>query len=164
MRNFSTSRTIYHIYYDFTANRTLPFSLWYHKHLKLKGTFWYVQNKSDKSPSTTTLRERPLDSQGGPGFFLKKIFWPWFWPKKIFWPWPCVKKISWLHPLKKKVCPLFMKRKCLPSIHEKKMSALSLYSTNHVYLHRPNAFGFWQMCLHLCYETLKRISNCPELA
>ena len=26
------------------------------------------------------------------------------------------------------------------------------YSTNHVYLHRPNAFGFWQMRLHLCYE------------
>ena len=30
---------------------------------------------------------------------------------------------------------------------------------NHVYLHRPNAFGFWQLRLHLCYETLKRISN-----
>ena len=28
------------------------------------------------------------------------------------------------------------------------------YSTNHVYLHRPNAFGFWQPCLQLCYETL----------
>ena len=38
------------------------------------------------------------------------------------------------------------------------------YSTNHVYLHRPNAFGFWQMRLHLCYETLKRISNFSELA
>ena len=25
------------------------------------------------------------------------------------------------------------------------------YSTNHVYLHRPNAFGFWQTRLHLCY-------------
>ena len=23
------------------------------------------------------------------------------------------------------------------------------YSTNHVYLHMPNAFGFWQMRLHL---------------
>ena len=40
----------------------------------------------------------------------------------------------------------------------------SSYSTNHVYLHRPNAFGFWQTCLHLCYETLKRISNFSELA
>ena len=40
----------------------------------------------------------------------------------------------------------------------------TLYSTNHVYLHRPNAFGFWQMRLHLCYETLKRISNFSELA
>ena len=39
-----------------------------------------------------------------------------------------------------------------------------MYSTNHVYLHRPNAFGFWQMRLHLCYETLKRISNFSELA
>ena len=29
------------------------------------------------------------------------------------------------------------------------------YSTNHVYLHKPNAFGFLQMRLHLCYETLK---------
>ena len=38
------------------------------------------------------------------------------------------------------------------------------YSTNHVYLHRPNAFGFWQMRLHLCYVTLKRISNFSELA
>ena len=42
--------------------------------------------------------------------------------------------------------------------------AVYLYSTNHVYLHRPNAFGFWQMRLHLCYETLKRISNFSELA
>ena len=39
-----------------------------------------------------------------------------------------------------------------------------IYSTNHVYLHRLNAFGFWQMRLHLCYETLKRISNFSELA
>ena len=38
------------------------------------------------------------------------------------------------------------------------------YSTNHVYLHRPNAFGFWQTRLHLCYETLKRVSNFFELA
>ena len=38
------------------------------------------------------------------------------------------------------------------------------YSTNHVYLHRPNAFGFWQTRLHLCYETLKRVSNFSELA
>ena len=38
------------------------------------------------------------------------------------------------------------------------------YSTNHVYLHRANAFGFWQLHLHLCYETLKRISNFSELA
>ena len=39
-----------------------------------------------------------------------------------------------------------------------------MYSTNHVYLHRPNAFGFWQTRLHLCYETLKRVSNFSELA
>ena len=39
-----------------------------------------------------------------------------------------------------------------------------VYSTNHVYLHRPNAFGFWQTRLHLCYETLKRVSNFSELA
>ena len=39
-----------------------------------------------------------------------------------------------------------------------------LYSTNHVHLHRPNAFGFWQTRLHLCYETLKRVSNFSELA
>ena len=38
------------------------------------------------------------------------------------------------------------------------------YSTNHVYLHMPNAFGFWQTRLHLCYETLKRVSNFSELA
>ena len=25
--------------------------------------------------------------------------------------------------------------------------------------YRPNAFGFWQTRLHLCYETLKRVSN-----
>ena len=41
---------------------------------------------------------------------------------------------------------------------------LNMYSTNHVYLHRPNAFGFWQTRLHLCYETLKRVSNFSELA
>ena len=38
------------------------------------------------------------------------------------------------------------------------------YSTDHVYLHRPNTFGFWQLRLHLCYETLKCISNFSELA
>ena len=31
------------------------------------------------------------------------------------------------------------------------------------YLHRPNAFGFWQPRLHLCYETLKHVSNFSEL-
>ena len=41
---------------------------------------------------------------------------------------------------------------------------LDKYSTNHIYLHRPNAFGFWQTRLHLCYETLKRVSNFSELA
>ena len=41
---------------------------------------------------------------------------------------------------------------------------LPRYSTNHVYLHRPNTFGFWQTRLHLCYETLKRVSNFSELA
>ena len=39
-----------------------------------------------------------------------------------------------------------------------------IYSTNHVYLHRPNAFGFWQPRLYVCYETLKCISNFSELA
>ena len=28
---------------------------------------------------------------------------------------------------------------------------MAAYSTNHVYLHRPNAFGFWQTRLHLCF-------------
>ena len=44
------------------------------------------------------------------------------------------------------------------------LSGAEGYSTNHVYLHRPNAFGFWQTRLHLCYETLKRVSNFSELA
>ena len=39
-----------------------------------------------------------------------------------------------------------------------------MYSTNHVYLHRPNAFGFWQARFYLCYETLKHVSNFSELA
>ena len=30
--------------------------------------------------------------------------------------------------------------------------------------HRPNAFGVWQPRLHLCYETLKCLSNFSELA
>ena len=30
------------------------------------------------------------------------------------------------------------------------------YSTNHVYLHRPNAFGFWQTRLHLLRNTQTR--------
>ena len=45
-----------------------------------------------------------------------------------------------------------------------KLEINAIYSTNHVYLHRPNAFGFWQTRLHLCYETLKRVSNFSELA
>ena len=36
-----------------------------------------------------------------------------------------------------------------------------MYSTNHVYLHRPNAFGF---LANACYQTLKRVSNFSELA
>ena len=36
------------------------------------------------------------------------------------------------------------------------------FSTNHVYLHRPNAFGVWQPRLHLCYETLKRVWHEPK--
>ena len=39
-----------------------------------------------------------------------------------------------------------------------------MYSTNHIYLHRSNAFGVWQPRLHLCYETLKRVLNFSELA
>ena len=46
----------------------------------------------------------------------------------------------------------------------KNLMLFLVYSTNHVYLHRPNAFGFWQTRLHLCYETLKRVSNFSELA
>ena len=49
-------------------------------------------------------------------------------------------------------------------LNEKELIIVNIYSTNHVYLHRPNAFGFWQLRLHLCYETLKRISNFSELA
>ena len=49
-------------------------------------------------------------------------------------------------------------------IRDKLCTLYTAYSTNHVYLHRPNAFGFWQTCLHLCYETLKRVSNFSELA
>ena len=44
------------------------------------------------------------------------------------------------------------------------LKCVETYSTNHVYLYRPNAFGFWQPRLHLCYETLKRVSNYSELA
>ena len=49
----------------------------------------------------------------------------------------------------------------IPSLENRENS---IYSTNHVYLHRPNAFGFWQTRLHLCYKTLKRVSNFSELA
>ena len=47
----------------------------------------------------------------------------------------------------------------IDSIKEALTRFMEAYSTNHVYLHRPNVFGFWQMRLHLCYETLKCISN-----
>ena len=43
---------------------------------------------------------------------------------------------------------------------------IMIYSTNHVYLHRPNAFGFWQMRLHLCLNWLKnskRVWHEPKL-
>ena len=45
-----------------------------------------------------------------------------------------------------------------------KYCRVKMYSTNHVYLHRPNAFGVWQPHLHMCYETLKRVSNFSEMA
>ena len=47
--------------------------------------------------------------------------------KQVFWPQLCVNKIFWLNPskkslpslsMKKNVCPLSMKIKCLPSIHD----------------------------------------------
>ena len=53
------------------------------------------------------------EKKSGPGFGQKQL-----------WPWPCVDKYFGFIHLKKNVCPLSMKRKCLPSIHEKKMSAL----------------------------------------
>ena len=46
----------------------------------------------------------------------------------------------------------------MPCAFSAQMQVL-MYSTNHVYLHRPNAFGFWQPRLHLCYETLKHVSE-----
>ena len=43
---------------------------------------------------------------------------------------------------------------CDPLIH------IGTWDTQYIgYLHRPNAFGFWQTRLHLCYKTLKRISK-----
>ena len=51
-----------------------------------------------------------------------------------------------------------------PTAPQEIKSYMYMHSTNHVYLHRPNAFGFWQTRLHLCYETLKRVSNFSELA
>ena len=68
---------------------------------------WYVFCSNDW---TNYVRERPLDSQGGGlVFFLKKIFWPWFWPKKY---------------LEQNILAPSIEKKSLPSIHEKKMSAL----------------------------------------
>ena len=52
----------------------------------------------------------------------------------------------------------------LPCYYGRAQIYRMMYSINHVYLHRPNAFGFWQLRLHLCYETLKRVSNFSELS
>ena len=65
---------------------------------------------------------------GGLGFFWKKYSGPGFGKKKYSGLDHVWKK--YLGPIhwKKNVCPLSMKRKCLPSIHEKKMSALYIHA------------------------------------
>ena len=63
------------------------------------------------------LRERPLDSQGGggPGFFFEKIILALVLAKK---------NILALTMCEKNILAPSIEKKCLPSIHEKKMSAL----------------------------------------
>ena len=73
------------------------------------------------------FRERPLDSQGGLGFFWKKYSGSGFGQKKYAGLDHVWKKISWLYPLKKK---------CLPSIHEKKMSALYIHENKMLALYK----------------------------
>ena len=77
-----------------------------------------------------SIRERPLDSQGGGawGFFEKNILALVLAKKNILALTICEKnilapsiekKMSALYPWKENVCPLSMKRKCLPSIYMK---------------------------------------------
>ena len=63
------------------------------------------------------IRERPLDSQGGggPGFFLEKNILALVLAKK---------NILALTMCEKYILAPSIEKKCLPSIHEKKMSAL----------------------------------------
>ena len=61
------------------------------------------------------IRERPLDSQGGAWVFFKK---------KILALVLAKKKILALTMCEKNILAPSIEKKCLPSIHEKKMSAL----------------------------------------
>ena len=76
----------------------------------------------------SSLRERPLDSQGGAWVFLEKNILALVLAKKnilaltmceknILAP-SIEKKMSALYLWKENVCPLYMKRKCLPSIND----------------------------------------------
>ena len=73
---------------------------------------------------------------GGLGFFWKKYSGPGFGKKKnsgLDHVWKkYLGSIHWT----KIVCPLSMKRKCLPSIHEKKMSALYIHENKMLALYK----------------------------
>ena len=87
--------------------------------------------------SVTSIRERPLDSQGGAWFFFEKKILALVLAKKknsgLDHVWK--KYLGSIH-WKKNVCPLSMKIKCLPYIHEKKMSALYIHENKMLALYK----------------------------
>ena len=94
--------------------------------------------------------------------------------KKIFRPQPCVKQIFWLHPLKNKslsCLSIHDKNVCLPSFHEKKMSAffkiLSWIEDRFnicILLTSPPGGGcevLFSPCLSVCVCVSACVSVCP---
>ena len=80
-----------------------------------------LDTKHNKYSLSFRCKGATIRLPGGGLGFVGKIYSGSGFGQTKFWPWPCVKKISWLNPLKKK---------CLPSIHEKEMSALYPWKEN----------------------------------
>ena len=93
--------------------------------------FEYCCGNLEFSSSINKRATIRLPGGGGGGAGFKKTIRPRFWQSKNLALTMCetniltpsIEKMSALYPWKEIVCPLYMKTKCLPSIHEKQMSS-----------------------------------------